>query len=129
MKQGADVAHAIDRRVSSELEYYITSHLARLPCIVRRITCCCVCFVIRGPTVTYSRRYIRRKTDEDVERVRLACADMSQRDSLAARDARDAAQAEAMKAAQHATDVQVCLVICMSRGVFALVLTYFTAAA
>ena len=61
--------------------------------------------------ITYTLRYIRRKTDEDVERVRLACADMAQRDSLAAREARDAAQAEAMKASQHATDVQVCVMI------------------
>ena len=52
-------------------------------------------------------RYIRRKTDEDVERVRAACADMSQRDSLAARDARDAAQAEALRQSQHASEVQV----------------------
>lgn len=72
-----------------------------------------------GAAVTPSRRYIRRKTDEDVERVRLACADMSQRDSLAAREARDAAQAEAMKATQHATDVQVCLMTGVSRGVCA----------
>jgi hypothetical protein len=98
-------------------------------CIASRMNCCCVCFVNHVRSVTSSHRYIRRKTDEDVERVRLACADMAQRDSLAARDARDAAQAEAMKAAQHATDVQACMMIDMSRDLCASVLTYFTAAA
>ncbi len=32
---------------------------------------------------------------------------MSQRDSLAAREARDAAQAEALRASQHANELQV----------------------
>jgi Tfp pilus assembly protein PilV len=88
MKQSADVAHAIDRRVASELDY------------------------------------VRRKTDEDVERVRAACAEMSQRDSLAAREARDAAQAEALKMSQRATEVQVSLLIFVIPVVSSLIVAF-----
>jgi hypothetical protein len=114
---------------ASSSKTHVAPCIPTVQCIASRMNCCCVCSVNHVRSVTSSHRYIRRKTDEDVERVRLACADMSQRDSLAARDARDAAQAEAMKAAQHATDVQVRLMIGTSRDLCASVLTYFTAAA